>query len=218
MPLSVAGREVAAYSARMNSCACLGSYPDKGSSTKGAVTVQVVFETHSSSVDNERGIATGWLPGRLSEAGREQARALGKRRRHDGLSAVFTSDLRRAVETVEIAFEGVEIPVFHDWRLRECNYGRLNGCPAAEVHGDRRRYLDEPYPGGESWRQAVQRVGRVFEDLKDASFDRVLIVGHIATHWACDHLLAGVSLEDLAAAEFTWREGWEYDLGALTAG
>jgi broad specificity phosphatase PhoE len=131
------------------------------------------------------------------------------------LSAVFTSDLRRAVE---IAFERVEIPVFHDWRLRECNYGRLNGCPAAEVHGDRMRYLDEPYPGGESWRQAVQRVGRVFEDLKDASFYRVLIVGHIATRWACDHLLAGVSLEDLAAAEFTWREGWEYDLGALAAG
>jgi len=30
------------------------------------VSVEIVFETHSISVDNERGIATGWLPGRLS--------------------------------------------------------------------------------------------------------------------------------------------------------
>ncbi len=27
------------------------------------MTVEVVFETHSVSVDNERGVATGWLPG-----------------------------------------------------------------------------------------------------------------------------------------------------------
>jgi 2,3-bisphosphoglycerate-dependent phosphoglycerate mutase len=33
------------------------------------MSVQIVFETHSISTDNERGIATGWLPGRLSEAG-----------------------------------------------------------------------------------------------------------------------------------------------------
>jgi bisphosphoglycerate-dependent phosphoglycerate mutase len=58
-----------------------------------------VFETHSTSVDNERGIATGWLDGMLSETGRTQAVELGARRRDDGVVAVFTSDLGRAVET-----------------------------------------------------------------------------------------------------------------------
>jgi len=28
------------------------------------MTIQIVFETHSTTEDNENGIATGWLPGR----------------------------------------------------------------------------------------------------------------------------------------------------------
>src|SRR6266508_3883045 len=116
------------------------------------MSVSVVYETHSISVDNERGIATGWLEGALSEAGRAQARRLGERRRNECLAAVFTSDLRRAVETAEIAFSGSEIPVYRDRRLRECNYGSMNGMPAAQLEGERRRRLDEPFPGGESRR------------------------------------------------------------------
>jgi broad specificity phosphatase PhoE len=95
------------------------------------VGTTIVFETHSVTEDNERGFATGWLPGRLSERGRVLAHELGVRRRHDGLSAVFTSDLQRAVETTSIAFNGSGLPVLADWRLRECDFGSLNGAPRA---------------------------------------------------------------------------------------
>ena len=91
----------------------------------------MVYETHSLSVDNERGIATGWLPGRLSENGKRLATELGERRRADGIGVVFTSDLRRAVETAEIAFTGTAIPIRRDARLRECNFGTMNGTPAS---------------------------------------------------------------------------------------
>src|SRR5258708_36854624 len=91
---------------------------------------RIVFETHSTSEDNERGIATGWLPGRLSPLGREQAAELGRRRHADGIAAVFCSDLARAAETASIAFAGSGIPILADWRLRECDYGELNGSPA----------------------------------------------------------------------------------------
>jgi hypothetical protein len=37
------------------------------------MSIGVVFETHALSEDNERGIATGWLPGRLSTLGRDNA-------------------------------------------------------------------------------------------------------------------------------------------------
>ena len=33
--------------------------------------VELVYETHSTTLDNEQGRATGWLPGVLSAAGRE---------------------------------------------------------------------------------------------------------------------------------------------------
>jgi broad specificity phosphatase PhoE len=51
--------------------------------------IEIVFESHSTSEDNEAGRATGWLPGRLSAAGRAQAAELGERRRDDGIAAVF---------------------------------------------------------------------------------------------------------------------------------
>ena len=178
------------------------------------MAIDIVFETHQWSEDNERGIASGWLPGRLSGQGRADAVALGERRRDDGFAAVLTSDLRRAVETAELAFGSTDVPVLHDWRLRECDYGRWNGRPAAEVHGDRLAHLDEPYPGGESWRQAVDRVRWVLDDLPLRwEGRRVLVIGHVATRWALDHVLDGVRLEELVAADFAWRpEGWTYRL------
>jgi broad specificity phosphatase PhoE len=175
------------------------------------VTVSLVFETHSVSEDNEAGVATGWLPGRLSERGRELARELGRRRRHDDLAAVFSSDLARATETATLAFDGV-VPVLYDWRLRECDYGRWNGSPRDQVHGDRHRYLDEPYPCGESWREAVSRVAGFLDDLPTRWADRrVLVVGHVATRWAFDHVRRGVPLGRLVVEDFQWQEGWEYE-------
>lgn len=44
------------------------------------MAIELVFETHSMTVDNEQGRATGWLPGQLSDQGRVQARRLGDRR------------------------------------------------------------------------------------------------------------------------------------------
>ena len=162
------------------------------------MSIQIVFETHSVSEDNENGIATGWRHGRLSDQGRLLAQGLGERRRMAGIQAVFTSDLRRAVETAEIAFGETPLPIFHDWRLRECDYGEMNGMPRAELHQSRRQHLDEPYPGGESWRQAVQRVGRFLPDLQLRwEGARVLVIGHIATRWAFEHYLNGVLLEEL---------------------
>lgn len=175
--------------------------------------IEIVFETHSWSEDNDRGIATGWHHGRLSERGRELARELGERRRDDGISALFCSDLRRAVETAEVAFHGTNLPLLLDWRLRECDYGDLNGTPAAELHRDRSRYLDQPYPSGESWRQAITRTARFLDDLS-LRWDgcRVLIIGHVATRWAFDNFIDGIPLEALIGADFGWQEGWEYRL------
>jgi 2,3-bisphosphoglycerate-dependent phosphoglycerate mutase len=176
------------------------------------MSIHLVFETHATTEDNDAGLATGWLPGRLSDSGREQARELGRRRSNDGLDAIFTSDLGRALDTVEVAFGDAGIPVLHDWRLRECDYGTRNGGPVADL--DRRSHVDVPYPSGESWRDAIARVGGFLLDLPRRWADQyVLVIGHTATRWAFDHLLEGVPIEDLVAAPFEWREGWEYRLG-----
>jgi broad specificity phosphatase PhoE len=177
------------------------------------MTTEIVFETHAISTDNEAGIATGWLEGQLSEEGRRLARRLGERRRGERIDAVDTSDLGRAVETAELAFGDSGIPIRQDARLRECNYGSLNGCPVFEVERERTRRIDEPFPGGESYRQAVERMRSFLGDVAvEQGSGRIVVIGHSATRWALDHLLKGVPLEVLVGAPFEWQEGWLYEL------
>jgi broad specificity phosphatase PhoE len=119
------------------------------------------------------------------------------------------------VETATLAFDGCGLPILHDWRLRECDYGERNGMPAALVHAQRLANLDTPYPGGESWRSAVMRVGRFLGDLQLRwQGQRVLVIGHVATRWGLDHFINGERLDDLITADFAWKEGWEYHIPA----
>jgi alpha-ribazole phosphatase/probable phosphoglycerate mutase len=175
------------------------------------VAVSLVYETHSLTEDNHAGRATGWLPGELSAEGRRLAAELGARRRNDNAAAVFASDLRRAVQTAEIAFGGSGLPQFIDWRLRECNYGELNGAPVAAVHSKRLASIESPFPGGESYRQVIERTRSFLADIsRDFDGRRICVIAHSANKWALDVLLRGEQLEDLVCADFGWREGWQY--------
>ena len=175
------------------------------------MALQLVYETHAITTDNEAGIATGWLPGELSPRGRETAAELGARRRHDGIAAVYVSDLARAVETARIAFDGSGIPVRQDARLRECNYGRLNGSPNEIQQPQRVDHIDVPWPGGESYREVVARTAALLRDLlREWDGSRVLVIAHSANRWSLDHLLLGRDLRELTTAEFDWQPGWEY--------
>ena len=128
---------------------------------------------------------------------------------------MFSSDLSRAAETASIAFGGSAIPVLYDWRLRECDYGQCNGMPATELHASRPDYVDRPYPGGESWRQAVARVTRSWVTCRCARAGCGVLVDRprALTRWGLDHVIGGAAVEDLAVADFAWQEGWEYRLG-----
>jgi broad specificity phosphatase PhoE len=177
------------------------------------VTTEIVFETHAISTDNEAGIATGWLEGQLSKKGRRLARCLGERRRGEWIDTVYTSDLGRAVETAELAFGDSGIPIRRDARLRECNYGSLNGGRVIEVERERIKRIDEPFPGGETYRQTVERVRSFLGDVAvEHGSGSILVIGHSATRWALDHLLKGVPLEVLVGTPFEWQEGWLYEL------
>jgi alpha-ribazole phosphatase/probable phosphoglycerate mutase len=183
------------------------------------MAIELIYETHSITIDNETGHATGWLPGELSEQGRGLAAKLGERRRNDRIAVVFVSDLRRAVQTAEIAFAGTKMPIRHDARLRECNYGDRNSMPSSELHGNRVRHIDTPYPNGESYQQVVTRMADFLRDLA-ATHDgqRVLMISHSANRWALDCLLNGARLEEIVDAPFEWQEGWVYEVPAAWQG
>jgi broad specificity phosphatase PhoE len=143
----------------------------------GTMAVDVVVETHALTTDNAAGVATGWRDGELSAQGRVLAADLCRRRREDGVDAVFSSDLRRAVETVRIAFAGSGIPVHLEWRLRECDYGELNGMPVSRLEAERPSRVHEPFPGGESYEDVVRRMAGFLAGLASTWNGRRVLLG-----------------------------------------
>jgi broad specificity phosphatase PhoE len=168
------------------------------------MTVEIIFEFHSTSTDNEAGVASGWSDPSLSPKGREQAEDLGRRHAGESIDAVFPSDLRRAVETAEIAFPA--LPIHPDRRLREYDYGTMTGMPPEQMHTERPGRARTPFPEGESLQDVAQRVRSFLDDLaRDYEGRRVVIIGHGATKLALDHLLSDLSLEDAASQSFPWE-------------
>jgi 2,3-bisphosphoglycerate-dependent phosphoglycerate mutase len=92
------------------------------------VAIQLVYETHAMTLDNERGRATGWLPGTLSQRGRERARQPGRRRAADGITAAFSSGLARAAQTAAEAFGQFPSPCCWTGGCANATTGSETGC------------------------------------------------------------------------------------------
>lgn len=88
--------------------------------------VKITYFVHGTTTDNQSGLATGWLPGELSEIGVEQAKKLPEQVNDTSFSVVFCSDLGRAIDSARLGWAKTH-EIIIDKRLREANYGDLNG-------------------------------------------------------------------------------------------
>lgn len=175
----------------------------------------ITFVTHSTSLDNEAGVASGHSDAKLSPLGREQARELRERLRDRAFVAAYSSDLRRAAETARIAFGERGIPLEQDPRLRECDYGELTGASTADVAAARPGHINEPFPGGESYEQVAVRMRAALDDfVGQHDGQRIVIVGHRATQHCLEHLANGVPLAETVSLPWEWQPGWDYDYEA----
>jgi broad specificity phosphatase PhoE len=177
--------------------------------------MKITYFVHSTTYDNEAGLATGWMQGELSDKGIEQARSLAGTLSDRSFDAVFTSDLHRAMVSTDLYFSN-KFPVFIDWRLRECNYGNLDGKPASEFKKDREQaYIKTPYPNGESYLDVEQRLRSFLQDTVSLYPNgHIAIVAHQAPQLALDVILGGRTWEQAIAEDWrkagTWRPGWDY--------
>lgn len=173
--------------------------------------MKIYFVAHSTSKDNEEGIASGWKDVELSELGIQQAKQLGSAFSGIKIDMICASDLTRAVATVQIAFQG-KIPVLVDKRLRELNYGDYNGAPSKVVTSMKDKAINEPFPNGESYNQAMVRLHEFYNELKAKYPDKtVLVVGHRATQYGLD-TLTGKTIEECLSKPFQWQSYWEYNI------
>ncbi len=98
----------------------------------------IILLRHGQSQWNLENRFTGWTDVPLSDKGRQEALTAGLKIRDAGLEPrfYFTSVLRRAIHTLQIAAEAMErdwVPVIKDWHLNERHYGALQGLNKAET-------------------------------------------------------------------------------------
>ena len=129
---------------------------------------KLVLLRHGESTWNKENRFTGWTDVDLTETGREEAQDGRRAARSEGgyvFDVAFTSVLTRAIRTLFIALDGMDllwIPVLKRWQLNERHYGALQGLNKAETaakHGDAqtkiwRRSYDIPPPPLDAGRPA----------------------------------------------------------------
>ncbi len=99
---------------------------------------KLVLLRHGESIWNKENRFTGWTDVDLSDKGREEAREAGRALMAGGFGfdLAFTSVLKRAIRTLWIALDEMDlmwIPVRNSWRLNERHYGALQGLNKAET-------------------------------------------------------------------------------------
>jgi broad specificity phosphatase PhoE len=97
--------------------------------------VKLLLVRHGQSIANLEGRLQGQFDSPLTDLGREQARALGRRLQREewAISAIYASDLSRAAETAEVLAAILDAPSVLDERLREYDVGVLNGIIWKEI-------------------------------------------------------------------------------------
>jgi len=175
--------------------------------------LKIIFEAHSTSIDNEAKLSSGWNDIDLSELGLKQSEELGERYQDDLPDAVFCSDLQRSYKTAAIAFKDAYVPIFVDSSLRECDYGDFTQLPKHEVEAQKEERISEPFPNGESYEDTSERMKAFLDDLKENFDDQtVMIVGHRATQYGLEEHILGKPLEEVVSAPWAWQPGWMYEL------
>ena len=131
--------------------------------------------------------------------------------RKDKFDIIFTSDLKRAIESAEIAFP--DIPKVTDKRLRECNYGEYDGKGKNLVIYE--EHTDSKFPNGESLKDVEKRINELIDFIRQEYAGKTIgIVAHRASQLALEVILNKKTWSEAIESDWRktgdWQPGWKY--------
>lgn len=142
---------------------------------------------HGQSAGNAEGRFGGHGPTPLSKLGEKQAKLTAVALKKAGISAIYTSDLHRAVQTAQPLADLINAPINEDAAFRERHVGVLEGLTFDE---SKRRFPKDYYAlvnrnihhvitDGESYRQLLRRTtGVLWEILRRHQGEKVAVFSH----------------------------------------
>lgn len=181
------------------------------------MSVKITYFVHGTTTDNEQHLSSGWKDVELSPLGIQQSIDLKKHTQDKKFDAVFCSDLKRAHESAKLTWEGI-YPIIPDQRLRECNYGTLNGESSDIIEPMQEdECIEKPFPEGESYENVKARIADFLKFLKqNYEGKHVAIVAHKAPQIALDVLVKNRTWKEALSEDWrktkSWKPGWEYEL------
>lgn len=136
---------------------------------------KLVLIRHGESIWNLENRFTGWVDVELTPKGIAEAKSAGVKIKNIRFDKAYTSVLKRAIDTLNLALESAEqtqLPVEKDQALNERHYGDLQGknkAETAKIYGEEqvhiwRRSYDVPPPNGESLKDTAARTLPYFND------------------------------------------------------
>ncbi len=164
-------------------------------------TKRIYLVRHGETAMNAQRLMRGWDDPALNAEGVQDAQAVAKALEGVHLGIVYSSDLRRAVATMQ-AIESKQDrkprTVVTDL-LRTIDVGRWTGKPVDEVEPKlaalQRRWETDPdaeAPGGESWAEFQGRQGKVWRAILADPAPNICVVSHLRNSvWALGYALVG---------------------------
>ena len=155
-----------------------------------SLTTHVVIIRHGQSQGNAEGRFGGHTDTPLSPRGRKQAQATARALATEKFSAIYSSDLPRAIETASPLAKLVGVPLETTDALRERSVGVMEGLTfeeAAEQHPEQyqallRRDFEHVLAGGESYRQTLDRASRQLDEaIEQHKGGRIALFAHTGT-------------------------------------
>ena len=141
--------------------------------------MKLIIVRHGETVENANRICQGQEGGHLSKKGKMQAKKLAKRLKKEKLDAVYSSDLKRTVDTArEIMKFHRHVPLYLDKRIRERFFGDYQGT-SYEKDWDWQSIAEDPKSCIESDLQMCKRISNFVEEILSKHFgETVLVVSH----------------------------------------
>ena len=142
----------------------------------------------------------------LNDQGRQQARELAARLAGERVSAIYSSDLRRALETAQIIAHGLTALIQVDPRLREISLGKWEGMLYPDILAQyetlwwsrERDPMNVRPPGGENVAEFSLRVHAIASEISSRHpGSQVLVVTHGLVIAVLKCIVQGIPMEQV---------------------
>jgi 2,3-bisphosphoglycerate-dependent phosphoglycerate mutase len=153
-------------------------------------TTNVLLVRHGQSRGNAERRFGGHTATPLSARGRKQAEATARTLKSEAVTAIYSSDLARAVETAEPLSNLARLPINDTSAFRERSVGVMEGLTfedAAQQHPEQyaallRRDFEHVLTGGESYRQLLDRARQKLDEIIDQNRGgKIVVFSHTGT-------------------------------------